>query len=394
MDKPLVSIIVLAHNSFKYLLSSIDSILEQSFENIQLIICDDCSSKFSAEALVNRLTSNRNEKFHQIILYETEVPAGKTKQLYQAFHKYCQGNYMMVMEAGDVFCEKDCIERLVESIGIKDDMVDLLISQVYLYDRWLKRCDKNVFTSSHLDLIIEKKRSELLLESSKDLRLPLSSFFFKSLFFENLINEVIQYKECTSWALQLKVLKSNANFLYSGFTSVKHVSEEDRKMLNNGEYEFYLKRKKEDILCYEYELLNTCNQFNNIQEEIAENYQCFKTQYDNELRNKEVIISKINAFNKKQENKINYATMLKKIKKQKNNLYKYSRKKYILFLCIWSFLFLCICVFNQIFSQEFMQIVFLVLFFISFIFLITLIALNFAFKFKKELKQLLKRGKL
>ena len=44
MKKQLVSVIMPAFNASAFISDSIDSILKQSYKNLELIICDDCSS--------------------------------------------------------------------------------------------------------------------------------------------------------------------------------------------------------------------------------------------------------------------------------------------------------------------------------------------------------------
>ena len=50
-NKPLVSIIALCYNHASYLEETLDSIIEQTYPNIQLIILDDCSSDNSVELI-------------------------------------------------------------------------------------------------------------------------------------------------------------------------------------------------------------------------------------------------------------------------------------------------------------------------------------------------------
>lgn len=40
---PLISVAMTTYNGEKYLKEQIDSILNQSYKNIELVICDDCS---------------------------------------------------------------------------------------------------------------------------------------------------------------------------------------------------------------------------------------------------------------------------------------------------------------------------------------------------------------
>lgn len=44
MTNPLVSVAMTTYNGEKCLKEQIDSILNQSYKNIELVICDDCST--------------------------------------------------------------------------------------------------------------------------------------------------------------------------------------------------------------------------------------------------------------------------------------------------------------------------------------------------------------
>lgn len=71
LNSPLVSIIVPNYNNAKYLTDCIESIQNQSYKNIEIIIVDDCSTDNSMSIL-----TELSNKYNNIIIYKNEKNRG------------------------------------------------------------------------------------------------------------------------------------------------------------------------------------------------------------------------------------------------------------------------------------------------------------------------------
>jgi glycosyltransferase involved in cell wall biosynthesis len=58
MKQPIVSVIMAAFNSELYIREAIDSILNQSFQDFEIIVTDDCSTD-NTRAILNSYNDNR-----------------------------------------------------------------------------------------------------------------------------------------------------------------------------------------------------------------------------------------------------------------------------------------------------------------------------------------------
>ena len=63
--KPLVSIVMATYNGAKYLEAQIQSILSQSYSNIEVIITDDCSTDDSLRIIQQAVKSDPRVKVHR-----------------------------------------------------------------------------------------------------------------------------------------------------------------------------------------------------------------------------------------------------------------------------------------------------------------------------------------
>lgn len=94
---PLVSVIIPNYNHAKYLRSRIDSILEQTFQDFELIILDDCSSD---ESLAILELYEEHPKVSRFI--KNEINSGSPFKQWQKGIMAAKGSYIWIAESDDI----------------------------------------------------------------------------------------------------------------------------------------------------------------------------------------------------------------------------------------------------------------------------------------------------
>lgn len=104
-NMPLVSIIMPAYNAEKYIERAVDSVLQQSYSNIELVICDDSSTDNTCQ-IIERYKDERikfiKEKYNSGSAY---IPRYKA-------YMHSNGEYVMYLDSDD-FLSENYIEELV-----------------------------------------------------------------------------------------------------------------------------------------------------------------------------------------------------------------------------------------------------------------------------------------
>lgn len=108
---PLVSVPVITYNSSKTVLETLDSIKDQTYQNIELIISDDCSTDNTVEICKKWVLENEN-RFVRSVILESQVNTGISANCNRA-DQTCRGEWIKSI-AGDDILLPDCIESLVE----------------------------------------------------------------------------------------------------------------------------------------------------------------------------------------------------------------------------------------------------------------------------------------
>ena len=105
---PKVSVIIPNYNHARYLDQRIQSVLNQTYQDFEVIILDDCSTDNSLEVIDKY---KDNPKISQIIVNEKN--SGSTFKQWDKGFNIARGNIIWIAESDD-YCETDMLERLVE----------------------------------------------------------------------------------------------------------------------------------------------------------------------------------------------------------------------------------------------------------------------------------------
>ncbi|PLW80815.1 glycosyltransferase family 2 protein [Candidatus Woesearchaeota archaeon] len=110
MNNSLVSIAMTTYNGEKYLKEQLDSIFNQSYKNLEVIVCDDCSNDKTVEIL-EEYSKNFGLKY-----FSNENNLGFKKNFEKAI-SLCTGDFIALADQDDIW-EKHKIEILVKNIGV------------------------------------------------------------------------------------------------------------------------------------------------------------------------------------------------------------------------------------------------------------------------------------
>jgi len=110
MDKPLVSIALCTYNGEKYLVEQLDSIVNQTYSNLEVIVVDDCSS----DRTLNILQSY-SKKVSYVKIHKNAVNLGYIKNFEKAINM-CTGEFIALADQDDIW-DLNKIAMQVNEIG-------------------------------------------------------------------------------------------------------------------------------------------------------------------------------------------------------------------------------------------------------------------------------------
>src|SRR5471030_2795722 len=109
----LVSILVLSYNNLQYIKECLNSILEQNYPYIEVIISDDFSSNFPKDEIEQYIKSNKKENLINYVINQNLCNLGIVKNLNNAIDLKA-GNYFINLACYNVLFDSGVISSSVE----------------------------------------------------------------------------------------------------------------------------------------------------------------------------------------------------------------------------------------------------------------------------------------
>ena len=116
MTVPLVSIALPVYNGEKWLEQAIRTLIKQSYENLEIIIADDCSSD-NSQKICEKFAS----RYSQITFIKNETNLGAQGNFRKILH-LCSGKYI-TYACQDDYWDENFISYLVEKLESNNSAV-------------------------------------------------------------------------------------------------------------------------------------------------------------------------------------------------------------------------------------------------------------------------------
>ncbi len=197
---PLVSVIIPAYNKSDYIGEAIESILSQSYRNLECYIIDDGST--DKTALVAEKYLKVDNRLHLLKQSNRGLSNARNVGLSKA-----KGDYIQFLDADDWITSDKLKNQVQAALTNKADIVYsdyLCVSGVNLSDTW---------TYSRVELK-EVPFEDFLTEWEKELSIPIHCMLFKSNLFSNGILFDEQLESHEDWDLHLQISLKKAYYFY------------------------------------------------------------------------------------------------------------------------------------------------------------------------------------
>ena len=233
--EPLVSVVIVTYNSAKYVIETLESVKNQSYKNIELVISDDCSKDNTVKICKKWIKENK-DRFANTKIVTVEKNTGVSANCNRSIQN-ASSEWVKFMAGDDLFLP-NCIEDNMEYVNQNKDAT-VLFSYIYnfsdkfnlnnKYERYPINFPKNLMDKSFSALDQYKK----LLISDRITYTP--SYFFnkKAVLSVGGYDESLKILE--DYPMWLKLTKSGIKLHFMEKVTVAYRRHESN-LNNNSDY--------------------------------------------------------------------------------------------------------------------------------------------------------------
>ena len=202
ITQPIVSIIIVTYNSSKYILETLNSARSQTYQNIELIVSDDCSTDDTVKICKDWLEINKS-RFVRGKLVIAENNAGVAANCNRGVNNSV-GEWIKLI-AGDDLLVPNAIFEFMEFVKISNTQI--CCSKLSLFGEDVSLVDKAKKMYENLYISLKKSQRNQLRLSRKSLFIPGPGIFFSKELFRQVNGFDERFPFCEEWPFFLNVLE-------------------------------------------------------------------------------------------------------------------------------------------------------------------------------------------
>jgi glycosyltransferase involved in cell wall biosynthesis len=207
-EEPLISVIVVSYNSANFIIETLDSIYNQKYDQIELIIADDCSTDSTAEVVMQWALVKKN-RFSNYIFDVAKKNSGISANLNRGL-KYANGKWIKLIAADDILLP-DCLLTNVDFIK-NNPSARIVHSSSYYYQQDFKPENflyERKVQDEQIARSLDPKYQLFILKWAPSINAP--SVFIEKKLLDEVGNYDTDIASFDDWPMWLKISRTNVS---------------------------------------------------------------------------------------------------------------------------------------------------------------------------------------
>ena len=221
MSEPMiVTVLVLSYNNGNYIYDTIDSILIQTYGDIELIISDDASASFDIKAIAAYIEKHQRPNIKNVI-YNQNTSNLQTVAHVEKLLPMCNGKFITMIAADDAYNDKDVIEKMMNCF-VHHPELDVVMGHTAMYDQKLEK-SISIFTSQeNVDIINSGNNKHVFEQLAVKPIMPAMGVIYRKNVLWSIGTLSDRYRLVEDWPIHLRIVQNQKQIYFLDIIAGKH----------------------------------------------------------------------------------------------------------------------------------------------------------------------------
>ncbi len=212
MDKPLVTVGVLTYNNYQYIKDAINSILTQTYPNIELIVSDDGSTEFDVKEIEKYIFDNKGDNIKRVLVNQMKKNGGTSKNFNYVLSQ-AHGKYIKYLAADDFFIKENSLINLVEVA--ENNKSKVVAGRCPSYDQYLQRWEWTYPSDDNWRIITNLSKWDLFGVMSEFCLISAPGVLYQTEYLRNKGGADESYRLIEDWPLWLRMIREGDKITFT-----------------------------------------------------------------------------------------------------------------------------------------------------------------------------------
>lgn len=218
----LLTVIVLSYRNGGMLYETLDSVLEQTWPDIEVVVCDDASPDFEAETVKEYIAAHSRGNISNVSVIASPVNAGTVKNLNRGISA-AKGAFLKIIAGDDLFSAPGVCAAQIEYLNAHPGM-NLVVGNIEECDERMNRQSMSGFLlKDDADPLFQDKKALLrYLVRRGQKALATQAICFRKAFFDKNGMYDERFRLIEDLPMAIRIAENEERFGYLNLPCVKH----------------------------------------------------------------------------------------------------------------------------------------------------------------------------
>lgn len=216
------SFCIVCYRNWEFMTETIDSVLAQDYDKIQLIVSDDGSEHFPIAEFEEYIESHKGNNLVSYVVRHSEQNEGTVRHLNRVL-ECVEGEYVMLMAADDTLDHNSVFSKLTQSFHVQGEQCGVVMGQTAMYDVTMTKFLDYFVWPDVIDAINQEDGSKALRDALYFLPcIPTTSTCFRRWVIDEYTPFDTNYKLIEDYPFHIKLAENNVKMYYENFVVARH----------------------------------------------------------------------------------------------------------------------------------------------------------------------------